>query len=426
MQIELSFQNAVSDRVFFTWTPVEITIRLRDGDGTDTPVDIRSRAGGVPLVFDTARSDSGSDTLRLTLPGDERPVSFWAAGKFQFDPATLEPVVGQGSTRYGDAAIDVFDVASGDRLHRKTAMVRVRKDANALTADERERFLVTFGILNGAGMGRFTNFRDMHSTPRTNRESHGNMGFLPWHRAYLLDLERELQAIDDEVTLPYWRFDKPAPNLFRRNYMGFDGPGAFVEFASGHPFETWETDGTVGIERNLRFPANGAPSGLLTQEETVAGGTVNGTSFYAAFARMEGNPHGFAHTSYIGFIDDTVTAPRDPLFFLLHCNVDRLWARWQWVDDRMDPSNASAYTAPPSSPTSPDPTGHRLGDTMWPWNGVTGTPRPPDAPGGALASSPLTATPGNTPRVRDMLDYQGAAGGEQHFFCYDTVPFEIE
>ena len=45
-------------------------------------------------------------------------------------------------------------------------------------------------------------------------EAHGFSAFYPWHRAYLLDLERELQNIDPSVSLPYWRFDQPAPGLF--------------------------------------------------------------------------------------------------------------------------------------------------------------------------------------------------------------------
>ena len=50
---------------------------------------------------------------------------------------------------------------------------------------------------------------------------------------------------------------------------------------------------------------------------------------------MEFNPHGSAHTSFIlGFINDVGTAARDPLFFMLHANVDRLWAKWQWIHKR--------------------------------------------------------------------------------------------
>jgi tyrosinase len=47
----------------------------------------------------------------------------------------------------------------------------------------------------------------MH-TAQSIAQAHGDRGFLPWHRAYLLDLERELQGIDPQVTLPYWRFDR--------------------------------------------------------------------------------------------------------------------------------------------------------------------------------------------------------------------------
>ena len=76
-------------------------------------------------------------------------------------------------------------------------------------------------------------------------------------------------------------------------------------------------------------------------------------------------------------------AAKDPLFFLLHCNVDRLWAKWQRQFSRFNSAVAASYDSNP-----PSPPGHNLPDTMWPWNGVTGGTRPPTAPGGALASSP--------------------------------------
>ena len=61
---------------------------------------------------------------------------------------------------------------------------------------------------------------------------------------------------------------------------------------------------------------------------------------------------------------------------------------------------------------------------MWPWNGVTSAPRPPTAPGGALAASPTTAAPGPRPRVQDTLDYQGRLNPLARLgFDYDDVPF---
>jgi tyrosinase len=134
---------------------------------------------------------------------------------------------------------------------------------------------------------------------------------------------------------------------------------------------------------------------------------------------MEGDPHGVAHTSFGGSISAIDTAAKDPLFFLLHCNVDRLWAKWQRRNNRFDFTNASSFATDGSNPI-----GHNLGDTMWPWNGITGGQRPPTAPGGAMAISPCVSAPGNQPRVRDSLDYHGVVNATADLgFDYDDVQF---
>ncbi len=134
---------------------------------------------------------------------------------------------------------------------------------------------------------------------------------------------------------------------------------------------------------------------------------------------VELDPHGYAHTSF-GFIRSKQTAARDPLFFMLHANVDRLWAVWQWIQRRTNPADARSFAA-----ANPNRVGHRLADTMWPWNGVMTPPRPSTAPGGTFAPSPSTTAPGSKPRVRDMIDYQAVAGGKSLGFAYDDVPFEL-
>ncbi len=86
------------------------------------------------------------------------------------------------------------------------------------------------------------------------------------------------------------------------------------------------------------FAANAAPDGLRNETQTLALGNQ-----YAAFRSLEGNPHGSAHTSFGGSISSIPTAAKDPLFFLLHCNVDRLWAKWQWLNRRFDVTDIDAY-----------------------------------------------------------------------------------
>src|SRR4029077_1329424 len=147
----------------------------------------------------------------------------------------------------------------------------IRKDAMTLTDSERDRFLTAFGTLNGQGTGRFTDFRDMH-VRSTLGESHGNWGFLPWHRSYLLDLERDLQSINATVALPYWRFDQPAPQIFTPEFMGLPDVNDHAVFVPGHPFEQWTTEGQVGITRRMGFPPTEKPPNLLTEQEIIAFG----------------------------------------------------------------------------------------------------------------------------------------------------------
>src|SRR5829696_332615 len=411
MNVELTIPGAdAMGRVFLTWVKVEAQARLVNPTGiAAVPITLRSAGSGGGLRFATTRTHLGTPTLALSLPVNGAPVRFFVSGEF-----------GRPSVALGDAVIEARGTPSVGVLGTKPVTVRVRKDAQTLSAGERDRFLAALATLNGGGAGRFREFRDMH-VDAADAEEHGNVGFLPWHRAYVLDLERELQAIDPSVTLPYWRFDRPAPNVFTRQFMGVPNAAGRVQFTAGHPLNTWRTDGELGISRTPSFAPGAAPAGLLTEAETMALGGPATTASYANFDVMEGNPHGSAHMSFSsGFIRRIQTAARDPLFFMLHANVDRLWAKFQWVRKRTSPTDSRAF-----APAVPNRVGHRLPDTMWPWNGVTGAPRPSTAPGGRFAPSRSTTAPGTTPTVRAMLDYQALAGGPSLGFAYDDVPFEL-
>lgn len=394
-------------RTYLTWAPVQAKARLT-GAGGSGRVDVTLRDSGAVghVQLAAIRTHRGASSLLLSLPRSGAWVPFWIAGVFQ-----------SPSRNYGDAGIEAVD-AGGAALGSRTMMIRVRKNAIDLDAGERARFLAALATLNGAGLGRFKDVRAMHAR-LFDAEMHGNVGFLPWHRAYLLDLERELQAIDPSVALPYWRFNEPAPALFTDTYLGVSDSNGRVHFVAGHPLGNWTTDNVVGIIRKPDFDTNEAPWGLRTEADTIKLGGTGGA--YSKFIAMQGDPHGYAHTSFPGSsIYDTGTAAKDPLFFLLHANLDRLWAYWQWAYKRWDPANENSY-----APASPNRIGQRLDDSMWPWNGITGGDRPTTAPGGPLAASPLTSAPGPSPLVRQMLDYQGVANGPDLCFAYDDVPFDI-
>jgi tyrosinase len=405
MNVELQINNSISARArFVSWTPSPCRIRVTNPAGATTPtvnvrITGRSTATGGAVVFRTGTTGSFTTGISVTVPINGLSVPFFVAGQF-----------GKPSINNGDVRIEAR--VGSTLVGSVTVMVRVRKNANTLTAGERDRLVAAFAQLNNQGMGRFADFRNMH-TAVSSPQAHGAPGFLPWHRAYLLDLERELQAIDLSVSLPYWRFDQPAPNIFKLDFLGVSDPIGTVQFNATNPLRFWVTDGVQGINRRPFFSTAVAPPGLRTEAQTLALGNQ-----YSAFRTMEGNPHGSAHTSFGGSISSISTAARDPLFFLLHCNVDRLWAKWQRQFNRFNPAVAASYDSNPGNPI-----GHNLPDTMWPWNGITGGTRPPTAPGGAMAASPCVSAPGPQPQVRDSLDYQGSVSAVSRLgFDYDDVP----
>jgi tyrosinase len=415
MRTEITINGSSNPNTnYITWSPIPCQIRLTDTDGATTPVTVRLRnqnpSVGGQVVFFSAVPGVGQDNLDLSLPVSGASINFFIAGKF-----------GSPSTADKDAVIEVIEPSSGSVLSTTPLMVRIRKNANTLTTAERNRFVSAIATLNDRGMGKFSDFRNIH-TNAGSPEAHFNAGFLPWHRAFLLDLERELQVIDPSVALPYWRFDQPAPNLFTRDFIGVADSTGTLGFSASNPLQFWVTDMSPGIIRPPRFNTMTQSANVIDETTTLALGNQ-----YLNFQTMEGDPHGLAHTSFGGFISGISTAAKDPLFFLLHANVDRLWAKWQWFNRRFDVTSTDTYNFLGSA-VSPGATriGHNLKDTMWPWNQITGSPRPPTAPGGNLPTSPLVSVPGLTPTVGDMIDYQGVVNPPSRLgFDYDDVPFEF-
>jgi tyrosinase len=431
VQTEIRISNEGADgKSYFAWAPVRATIKVVDAD-TDDPVDVElaneDPDSGGQLVFGAARDQPLSSTLSLSLPTDGSEVEFFVAGDFP-----------KASSEDGDAVVQASHATgagAADKVGTKAVMVRARKDANGLTPAERDRFTQALARLNDQGAGVFKDFRAMHKERAALDQAHGAAGFLCWHRAYLLDLERELQEIDASVALPYWRFDKPAPNLFTPEFLGRSNPGSLapVTFSATNLLRFWVTDNQSGIRRRPLFAVGTQSAFVSADATTLLLGGPRPNAFFdlgpngTAFRGMEGNPHGRAHTSFDGVIQDPATAPRDPLFFLLHCNVDRIWGRWQWFNDRFDGTEAHTYFFRGIA-NDPDAEliGHNLRDTMWPWDDDTNDPRPDNAPRTPFPDGPMAQGPGATPTVGDMIDYQGHLDETAYLgYGYDDVPFGV-
>jgi tyrosinase len=403
---------------YLTWAPSPLELRVTDAAGATAPIRVRVRTrprSRGRLAFRTAPAAVPTPEVTLDLDHRGRPSALFVAGEF-----------GLPSRADGDTTLEVLRPPTTTVVASVPLMVRVRKDAETLTVAERNRFLRALARLNDRGAGKFRDFRNTH-TDDTTDEAHFFDGFMPWHRAYLLDLERELQRIDPSVSLPYWRFDRPAPKLFNAAFIGAPDASGLARMTPSNPLQLWTTDGIPGIDRSPFFAvassaANGPAGPVLAEAATVQ---HNGP-YSTLRPSFEGNPHGRAHVSFGGWISEIGTAAKDPLFFLLHCNVDRLWAKWQWFRRRFDATKTPNYPFVGSA-TSPTRTriGHNALDTMWPWNNIRGGERPLTAPRQPFPTAAPTAAPGGRPTIGAMLDFQGRADPARRLgFDYDDVPYE--
>jgi tyrosinase len=195
-----------------------------------------------------------------------------------------------------------------------------------------------------------------------NQCPHGNWWFLPWHRAYLHYFERILRwaAEDPELMLPYWNYADPGqrelPLVFREaKANGQDNPLYLPESATfqdeqNRPQVFLMRDGPL-LRGDTQLSGSAATARALAivpftntrpQPASQGFGSVQACdpTCFCGFGALEAIPHNRLHTAIggsqaqsggsvrIGFMGDVSTAARDPVFWVHHANVDRLWASW--------------------------------------------------------------------------------------------------
>jgi tyrosinase len=191
----------------------------------------------------------------------------------------------------------------------------VRKDHRALTTDEQNRFLNAFTQINVmAALGPLV---DIHSNAI--HQMHGNPRFLPWHRIYLLRMEGLLMAVDPTVCIPYWKSSEE--QAFPSWLLGFTPT---VNLLTG-PHTVTRTIGAFA---------------LLPNAAAVAAAMANGT-FNTFAAPLEG-VHNSGHVWVGGSMMSVPTAPCDPIFWMHHAEIDRIWAAWQVANPGQNPTLAGA------------------------------------------------------------------------------------
>jgi tyrosinase len=232
--------------------------------------------------------------------------------------------------------------------------------------------------------------------------AHRGPVFFPWHRFMLLQFEMNLQRVlgnDLQFGLPYWDWAadgelSPAAQvkspLWAAACMGGTGsPVTSGPFAydpndpnSWRVFITASVNGQLtqvnrGLRRALGASVQGlpGPNRLPRKTHTAAAlgmptydaspWSVMSDGFRNFVEGWENNPqipppslHNRVHV-FIGGDMSPSTSPNDPVFYLNHCNVDRIWESWM-----QDPPLGHGRVYAPAQSASPSLKGHRLNDRM--------------------------------------------------------------
>lgn len=214
---------------------------------------------------------------------------------------------------------------------------------------------------------------DMQGNQRNPGWAHQGPAFFPWHRLLLRKLELDLQQVanDPNLAIPYWNWTvdrTPESSIWKPDFMGGNGraedgrvmDGQFA-FDKGKWTLRVSEDNKQDLQRSfgtnvaeLPTAANVAdaltviPYDIPNWDLSIAsvGNSLlvlpialqNGLKWDAASMpsfrnRLEGwygagSIHNRVHV-WVGGSMLLSTSPNDPVFWLHHCNVDRLWAVWQ-------------------------------------------------------------------------------------------------
>jgi tyrosinase len=205
----------------------------------------------------------------------------------------------------------------------------VRKKHSNLTAAEWQAFVNSVNALHGvqAAAPAYRDFVKVHSTAmsmqgmswavHTMGPTMPGRNFLAWHRWFLRQFEKRLQKLDPNVFVPYWDWiaDPQIP-------AALSSPGLLAGWS---------------VTRDW------VPS-QMPSAAVLAGATTQKTFIF--FQRMlESGAHAAVHIA-VGGDMDSASSPADPVFWLHHANIDRIWAAWQKKTSKKKPPNLNEILQP--------------------------------------------------------------------------------
>jgi tyrosinase len=210
-------------------------------------------------------------------------------------------------------------------------MTTVRKNHSRLSAPEQKRFIRAINQLHGTSAlapayrafvavhARAMSMAGMMWEVHTMSVGMPGTNFLAWHRHFLLAFEQRLQQVDPAVSIPYWDWiTDPAIPAF------LNDPALLAKWSVERSYTRHEMPSGAELDLAMRIDR------------------------FPRFQRkLELGPHSDVHLA-VGGTMATAVSPADPLFWLHHANLDRLWSTWQVGHPREKPPKPKTVLQPAS------------------------------------------------------------------------------
>lgn len=197
---------------------------------------------------------------------------------------------------------------------------------------------------------------------------HASFFFLAWHRMYVYYFERILRAAVREASgdpdypfaLPYWDYENPAnrdlPEPFRSpadasNSLFVSARASNCNnVVAGNPCisDADASDDDAMDDQHKTFCgcrtascAAGCVANTFSDETFGGNFTPQPVHFGNGTGELEFQPHNVVHVAVggSGWMSDPACAARDPIFWLHHANIDRLWQHWLNLGGRANTTN---------------------------------------------------------------------------------------
>ena len=183
---------------------------------------------------------------------------------------------------------------------------------------------------------------DLTNDTYGNQCQHGSWFFLSWHRGYLFSFEKIVAAKVKELTgddwaLPYWNYLDRSNSNARRvpdAFLADKLPDGTANPLKKYPRRPGLTMLQPGPRDAFSLAAQDEDDFLVGNDGSIGyGGGITGdfAQFSGSTGDVENNPHNTVHRligGNNGFMADPILAGLDPIFWLHHANVDRLWQAW--------------------------------------------------------------------------------------------------